>query len=50
MDKFYIENRIQYAKQLELRHNLMIVNRIANIATLAILFVIALITYFRVFG
>ncbi len=49
MDNFYIENQKHYAEQLKLRYNLMMINRIANISTVAILAVVGLITFFRVF-
>jgi hypothetical protein len=47
--EFYRLNQQKYQEQLQLRYNLMMINRIANISTVAILAVVGLITFFRVF-
>jgi hypothetical protein len=45
--EFYKLNQQKYAEQLQLRYNLMIVNRIADLATIAILVIVGIITYMR---
>ena len=47
--EFYKLNQQKYQEQLQLRYNLMMINRIANISTVAILAVVGLITVLRVF-
>ena len=47
--EFYKLNQQKYAEQLQLRYNLMMINRIANISTVAILAVVGLVTVLRVF-
>ena len=49
MDNFNILNAQKYQEQLQLRYNLMMINRIANISTVAILAVVGLVTVLRVF-
>lgn len=44
--EFYKLNQQKYAEQLQLRHNLMMINKIANIATLVILVGIGIILYY----
>lgn len=43
--EFYKLNQQKYQEQLQLRYNLMMINKIANIATLAILAGIGIILY-----
>jgi len=45
--EFYRLNQQKYQEQLQLRYNLMIVNRIADLATIAILVIVGIITYMR---
>lgn len=45
--EFYELNQQKYKEQLQLRYNLMMINRIANISTVAILAVVSLITFLR---
>lgn len=45
--EFYKLNQQKYAEQLQLRYNLMMINRIANVSTVAILAVVSLITFLR---
>lgn len=47
--EFYKLNQQKYQEQLQLRYNLMMINRIANISTVAILAVVGLVTVLRVF-
>jgi len=46
--EFYKLNQQKYKEQLELRYNLMMINRIANISTVAILAVVTLVVYCRI--
>lgn len=47
MKDFRIYNNQKYQEQLQLRYNLMIVNRIANISTLIWLTVVAIVLFLR---
>lgn len=45
--EFYKLNQQKNAEQLQLRYNLMIINRIADLSTIAILVIVGIITYMR---
>lgn len=47
--EFYELNQRKYQEQLQLRYNLMMINRIANISTIIILAVVALVISLRFF-